>query len=167
MTLGKDVQGLIVKREYELTRVIDSNELDIAEIRKLFLEYAESLPHSLCFQNFNEELATLPGKYRVPDGCLIMAKQNGCVAGCVGLRPIGDQTCEMKRLYVRPEFHGCGIGRGLVEEVIKVAKDIGYERMRLDTMPSMVNAIALYRKFGFVEIEPYCENPVEGALFME
>ncbi|MDQ3817190.1 MAG: GNAT family N-acetyltransferase [Acidobacteriota bacterium] len=140
----------------------------IAEARKLFLEYQDWLDLNLCFQNFEKELAELPGAYSPPDGRLFLASHDSGVAGCVCLRKIGDGTCEMKRLYVRPEFRGKRVGRSLAEKIIGEARAIGYERMRLDTLPQrMSEAIRMYRSLGFQEIEPYYHNPVEGALFME
>jgi putative acetyltransferase len=141
---------------------------DLELVRTLFLEYAQALGFSLCFQNFDQELAGLPGKYARPDGRLLLAAHDGRAAGCVGLRPLEDRICEMKRLYVRPAFRGKSIGRLLAERVISVARGIGYTRMRLDTVAgTMADAVALYRRFGFVEIPPYCANPVAGALYME
>ena len=140
----------------------------ISAARELLVEYATELGIDLCFQNFEKELAELPGSYARPEGRLLMAYENGQLAGCVALRNIGDQVCEMKRLFVRTNFRGKGLGRTLVAAIIQEAKDIGYERMRLDTIPPMMNdAIALYRSFGFRETEPYYENPVPGAKFME
>jgi len=136
--------------------------------RGLFEEYAAALGISLCFQNFDKELADLPGAYAPPDGRLFLAFYENKLAGCVGLRKIGDGTCEMKRLYVRPEFRGKRIGRALTEKLITEARALGYAQMRLDTLPAkMDDAIRLYRSLGFREIEPYYHNPVEGALFME
>ena len=141
---------------------------DFELVRTLFLEYAQALGFSLCFQNFDQELAGLPGKYARPDGRLLMAVHEEQAAGCVGLRPLEDRTCEMKRLYVRASFRGKSIGRLLAERVISEARAIGYTRMRLDTVAStMADAVALYRRLGFVEISPYCENPIAGALYME
>ncbi len=141
---------------------------DIDHARALFKEYEAWLEVDLCFQNFAKELAELPGKYAPPEGRLLLAVENGKVAGCVALRRIGDGTCEIKRLFVRPEFRGKGLGRKLAEAIIAEAKLIGYERMRLDTLPPRMNdAIVLYRSLGFVEIEPYYDNPVPGAKFME
>src|SRR5262245_6228372 len=134
----------------------------------LFREYADSLGVDLCFQNFEKELAELPGDYAPPNGRLLLALRDAELAGCIALRGIGDGVCEMKRLFVRQEFRGKGIGRSLIEAIILEAKEIGYERMRLDTIPPKMNdAIALYRSFGFQEIEPYYNNPVPGAKFME
>jgi putative acetyltransferase len=140
----------------------------IARTRELFLEYARSLGFSLCFQNFDQELADLPGKYVPPQGCLWLAEVDSQLAGCVALRKIDDHICEMKRLYLRPQFRGQGLGRALTERIIAEARQIGYQRMRLDTVePVMKDAVALYRRSGFREIRAYCENPVAGALYME
>jgi len=140
----------------------------IEQARDLFKEYEAWIEVDLCFQNFEKELAGLPGNYAPPDGRLLLAFDNGRLAGCVALRKIGDGICEMKRLFVRPEFHRRGLGRELIETILEEAREIGYERMRLDTLPDqMSKAIALYRRIGFKEIEPYYANPVKGALFME
>lgn len=140
----------------------------IAQARELFLEYAQSLGFSLCFQNFDQELAGLPGDYAPPKGCLLLAEYEGQLAGSVALRSKESGICEMKRLYLRPQFRGKGLGRVLAERIIAEAHQIGYERMRLDTVePVMKDAVAMYRKLGFKEIAPYCANPMAGALYME
>ncbi len=142
---------------------------EVQQARRLFEEYAAWLGINLCFQNFDKELADLPGAYASPNGRLFLATENDQIAGCVALRKIaGDGVCEMKRLYVRPRFRGQGLGRSLTEAVIDVAREIGYRRMRLDTLPGrMDRAIAMYRSLGFRNIEPYYNNPVPDAAFME
>src|SRR3954465_3775190 len=126
----------------------------------MFLEYARELGFSLCFQGFDEELASLPGKY------FALIVEPG--QGCVGVRPLDDETAEMKRLYVRPQARGTGLGRRLAQRAIAAARDRGYKRIVLDTITGkMDGAIALYRKLGFREIPPYYENPIAGALYLE
>jgi len=140
----------------------------IAQARELFLEYAQSLGFSLCFQNFDKELANLPGDYSPPDGRLLLAEYDAQLAGCVALRKLEDRICEMKRLYLRPDFRGKRLGRRLADRIIEEARQIGYQRMRLDTVePVMKDAVAMYRRIGFREIAPYCTNPMAGALYME
>ena len=143
-------------------------EEDVEQARGLFREYEAWLGLDLCFQNFEKELAELPGAYAPPTGRLLLAFDNDQLAGCVALRKLSDGVCEMKRLFLRPEFHGQGRGRELTERIIREARDAGYKRMRLDTLPQLMGrAIALYRLLGFKEIEAYYPNPVSGALFME
>lgn len=149
----------------ELIEVVSAEGL--AHIRTLFRAYAEGLGIDLGFQAFEQELASLPGQYAPPGGCLLMATLDGQIAGCVALRPLGEHTCEMKRLYVSSEARGRGIGRTLVCEVIARARNLGYAHMRLDTLPWMDAAIALYRTLGFYEIEPYRYNPIRGAVYMQ
>ena len=141
---------------------------DIQNARQLFEEYAASLGFSLCFQNFDQELASLPGKYSAPSGCLLLAYSNEQLAGCIALRQLDTETCEMKRLFVRPDFRGARLGKVLVDAIIAEARAIGYKRMCLDTVPGQMDrAIGLYEAIGFRDVEPYYDNPVEGARFME
>ena len=141
---------------------------DMARAHQLFEEYAAWLGISLCFQNFDQELAELPGEYAPPTGRLLLAFVDDEISGCVALRDLGNGTCEMKRLYLRPNFRGKGLGRELAGAIINEARQMGYRRMRLDTLPGFMDqAIAMYRSFGFKEIPPYYDNPVEGAKFME
>lgn len=136
---------------------------DLDEIRGLLREYAAWLEVDLCFQNFEQELAGLPGEYAPPGGRLLLAEG----AGCVALRRIDDETCEMKRLYVRSPDRGLGLGRLLIAAVIEEARCTGYRRMRLDTLPQMDRAQRLYASFGFKDIAAYCYNPEPGARFLE
>jgi len=139
---------------------------NLQQARGLFEEYAASLGISLCFQDFANELAGLPGDYAPPYGRLLLAREEGQIAGCVALRRIDAAICEMKRLYVRPACRGKGVGRELATVIIAEARRIGYAKMRLDTLPSMKEAIALYQSLGFRPIEPYRPNPIEGAIYM-
>ena len=140
---------------------------DVAVARGLFEEYQRALGISLCFQNFDEELATLPGAYAPPAGRLLLAFDGPDPAGCVALRKIQERICEMKRLWVRPPFRGTGLGRRLAETLMSEARAIGYDAMRLDTLPSMQSAQALYVSLGFRDIPPYNDHPIEGTRFME
>jgi len=140
----------------------------IARARELFLEYAQSLGVNLCFQNFEEELAGLPGHYAPPDGRLLLAEYEGQLAGCVAFHQWEPGVCEMKRLYLRPAFRGKGLGRVIAETIIAEARNVGYQRMRLDTIePLMKDAVEMYRRLGFREIAPYRPNPIAGAMYME
>ena len=139
----------------------------LATARTLFEEYAESLKIDLYFQDFATELATLPGAYARPAGRLLLASVDQQIAGCVGLRPLGPDVGEMKRLYVRPSFRGFGVGRMLAEAIVQESRLAGYRRLRLDTLPSMGRAQSLYRQMGFRPIAPYRDNPVEGAVYLE
>lgn len=140
----------------------------IAHARELFLEYARSLGFSLCFQNFDAELAGLPGDYAPPDGRLLLAQYENQLAGCVALHKLDSKICEMKRLYLRPQFRGKGLGRALADRIIAEARQIGYQGIRLDTVePVMKDAVAMYRRLGFREIDSYRANPIAGALYME
>jgi len=129
-------------------------------VRVLFREYQQALNIDLCFQGFEQELVTLPGKYT----SILLAER---YAGCVALRPFDHETAEMKRLYVRPRYRGTGLGRALTEAILEEARTRHYTAIRLDTLPQMTTAIALYRSLGFRDIPPYCTNPFPGALFLE
>jgi ribosomal protein S18 acetylase RimI-like enzyme len=149
-----------------LIRVADGDS-DVAVARALFVEYQRDLGISLCFQNFDAEVATLPGAYAPPDGRLLLAFSGAEPAGCIALRKIEEEICEMKRLWVRPAFQGKGLGRRLAEDLMAEARTRGYRRIRLDTLPSMKPAQALYLSLGFVDIPPYNDHPIEGTRFME
>jgi ribosomal protein S18 acetylase RimI-like enzyme len=140
---------------------------EVEEVRKLFREYQGSLGVDLCFQDFDREVAALPGEYNLPSGRLLLCFLGDELAGCIALRRIDATTCEMKRLYVRPAFRGKHLGRKMAEAIIQEARGIGYTLMKLDTLPTMTEAIKLYTSLGFKTTEPYRLNPVPGALFME
>jgi ribosomal protein S18 acetylase RimI-like enzyme len=140
---------------------------DMAVVRLLFEEYAQGLGFDLCFQNFDQELAELPGRYALPAGGIWLAWMDRMPAGCVALRSLDAGTCEMKRLYVRTAYAGQGLGRALAEAAIAGARQRGYQRIRLDTLVTMTAANALYKKLGFHPILPYCANPLAGALYYE
>ena len=155
----------------QLVCVQDAGQL--AAVRSLLNEYAASLGFDLAFQDFQRELAELPGEYAPPSGCLFLALVGGEPVGCVGVRPLHDEggagegVCEMKRLYVRPASRGLQIGRRLAEAAIAEARRLGYARMRLDTVPGMERAQALYRALGFYEVDAYRYNPIAGARYLE
>lgn len=142
-------------------------ETHLQVLRELLTEYVSSLGFDLAFQDFRSELAELPGDYAPPSGCILLAIDKSETAGCVALRKISNRVCEMKRLYVRPVFRGRGIGKLLVTSIILEATRRVYGRMRLDTVPSMLEAISLYKSLGFHDIAPYRHNPIPGARFME
>ena len=144
-----------------------TSSADIETVRRLFLEYEKWLGISLCFQNFAQEVASLPDEYGPPGGRLVLARWEGTTAGCIALRRLDDAACEMKRLYLRGEYRGRGFGFRLAAECIATARRLGYTRMRLDTLPVMQDAIALYRALGFRDIAPYRDNPVPGTLYLE
>ena len=144
-----------------------TGEADMSAVRCLFVEYAQSLSVSLAFQQFDDELARLPGEYAPPTGALLLAEWEGKAGACVGLHSWGEGIAEMKRLYVRPALRGTGVGRRLVEAAMTRARELGYERIRLDTLPEMASAQALYRRLGFEEIEAYRPSPIPGTLYLE
>ena len=139
---------------------------DLADIRELFVEYQRALGVSLCFQGFDAELAGLPGDYAAPRGRLILALAKGRPAGCVALRPLFHRDAEMKRLYVRSQFRGSGLGRRLATTVIDSARDVGYETLKLDTLPQMKAAQRMYESLGFADTAAYNDNPVRGVRFL-
>ena len=136
-------------------------------VRELFVEYANTLGVDFCFQSFDQELAGLPGKYAPPSGRLFLAIDEQRVAGCAALRELEAGICEMKRLYLRPPFRRQGVGRQLAEATVVAAREIGYERMRLDTLASLKPALALYESLGFQRIAPYYQNPIANVVFLE
>lgn len=139
---------------------------DLEAARQLFAAYADSLGIDLSFQDFSEELKTLPGKYASPSGEILLACNHSDMAvGCVAMRPLSSEICEMKRLYILPAGRGLGIGTLLVNRILEVASNLGYNEIKLDTLPTMSRAIAVYTKVGFTPIEPYYENPIVEAIF--
>lgn len=149
---------------YAIEEAVDAGS--IAACRELFLEYQRGLGVSLCFQGFDAELAGLPGDYAPPRGRLLLARQGDALAGCVALRPLFHRDAEMKRLYVRPAHRGTGLGRLLAKRVIGEARALGYEWLKLDTLPQMLSAQNLYAKLGFRETAPYNDNPIGGTRFL-
>jgi putative acetyltransferase len=148
--------------------IVDGHAEDsVATVRELFLEYAAWLTVDLCFQDFDAELATLPGKYAPPTGAILLAQVQGAVAGCVAMRCLEPAVGEMKRLWVRQSFRNCGIGKLLIEAIVGRARAAGYARLRLDTLPQMKTAVVLYRALNFYEVPAYYNNPVPGAIFLE
>jgi ribosomal protein S18 acetylase RimI-like enzyme len=143
----------------------------IADVRTLFREYADSLAIDLCFQNFEQELATLPGAYAAPHGALLLARVDGLAAGCVAMRPLPEadhaNACEMKRLFVRRAFRRFGLGRLLAQALMDLATQAGHSCMLLDTLDDMEAARGLYTSLGFVEIPPYYFNPIPGAHYLK
>lgn len=151
-----------------MIRIIEANtDESIAQTKSLFLEYAESLDFSLCFQNFDNELENFPNQYSPPTGNLFLALSENDPIGCVGVRSFEKDICEMKRLYVKPEYRGKGAGKELAVSAIKSGKELGYEYMRLDTLSSMETANQLYKSLGFIQIKSYRDNPIDGAIYME
>ncbi len=140
-------------------------ELDM--MRDLFREYEKFLQVDLCFQGFEQELANLPGKYAPPDGALLLALMNEQPVGCVALRKLEENICEMKRLYVKPQGRGTGLGKKLAEQIITIARQRGYMLMRLDTLKTLTEAVSLYQRLGFRQVPPYYDNPLPGALYWE
>lgn len=143
------------------------NKDDYERARQLFQQYADTLEFDLEFQDFSRELDTLPGDYAAPLGCILLAEESGRIVGCVALRPLDENICEMKRLFVVPDYRGRGAGRLLACAVIDRAREIGYKKMRLDTVATMKEARALYYSLQFRNIEAYRFNPIEGSSYME
>jgi ribosomal protein S18 acetylase RimI-like enzyme len=147
--------------------IAQADEDDLPEVRELLREYAAGVGVPLDFQDFDREVAELPGAYAPPRGALLVARSGGTPAGCVALRPLDDETCEMKRLFVRASARGLRLGERLALAVVAEARARGYRRMRLDTLPSMDAAQQLYERLGFRDIAPYTANPVAGTRFLE
>ena len=165
-SVGKIARLLLVETPLDQVRPVTSKD-DLMIARSLFEEYASSLGFDLPFQGFDQELKGLPGDYAPPGGTILLAFDGNLVQGCVALRAMERDVCEMKRLFVRPAFRGRALGRRLADAVIAEAQAKGYRKMRLDTVPAMIEAAALYRSLGFRPIEPYRKNPIPGALFFE
>lgn len=150
---------------FEITRARTAD--DVATVARLFRDYAASLPVDLGYQDFEAELAALPGKYAPPTGELLLARDaSGKVLGCVGLRPLEGEACEMKRLYLLPASRGRGVGKALAGAVVEAARGLGYRELRLDTLASMTTAAALYERMGFERIAPYYAPTPPGTIFM-
>ena len=143
------------------------DEAELLAVRALIREYAGGVGVPLDFQDFDREVAELPGAYAPPRGALLVARAAGGLEGCVALRPLGGDSCEMKRLFVRPAARGTGLGERLALAVIAEARRLGYRRMRLDTLPSMGTAQSLYARLGFCDIDAYTANPIPGTRFLE
>ena len=150
-----------------MLEIIEPCPAQLPLVRELFLEYADSLDFDLGFQGFEQELASLPGEYASPAGCVLLARLDTRLAGCIALRPLAEGIAEMKRLYVRPSCQGKGVGRALSVALLRRAALLGYDKLRLDTVPSMHAALGLYRSMGFYSIPPYRENPIPGASYLE
>jgi putative acetyltransferase len=151
-----------------MIQIVKANTETLVEnAKELIREYAQSLEFDLGFQDFDREMENFPGQYALPRGCLYVALDENQPIGCVAVRDFGQGICEMKRLYVKPNFRGQKVGKLLAEIVIKAAGDMGYDYMRLDTIPSMKQANMLYNALGFKQIAPYRFNPIEGATFFE
>jgi len=148
------------------TEIISGYE-HLDDVRKLFIEYQKSLGIDLCFQNYDEELKSLPGKYAQPDGRLYLITIEEEIAGCIALRRFDETRCEMKRLYIRPKYRGHHCGQILVDKVIQEAKMIGYEEMVLDTLSSLTSAVSLYKRNGFIEVDSYYDNPLKDVLYFK
>ena len=156
-----------MKPDAERAAIAPADAGDVDTVRALFREYEALLGVDLCFQAFDEELRGLPGDYAPPEGRLLLARRADDVAGCVALRPLAQGVCEMKRLFVHPEFRGRGVGRALACAVIDQAREVGYDAMRLDTLERLREAMSLYESLGFRRIDPYRDNQLEDAVFME
>lgn len=150
-----------------LTLYMAATDKDYDVALELIREYAANLGHDLTFQHFQDEIANLKGTYGPPNGCLLLAELDGVSVGCAALRAADAGTCEMKRMYVRPAFRGRGVGRRLAEAVIDAARELGYGRVRLDTLEHMHLPRKLYRSLGFLEVPPYYHNPLAGAVYFE
>jgi len=165
------VDGLTEKATSAYTKLLTpSTHFEFGGVRTLFAEYAAALNVDLCFQNFSQELDALPGEYSKPRGALVLATVNGELAGCCAMRPMDTvdypNACEMKRLYVRPDYRGLRLGRRLAEEILDLARQTGYDCILLDTLDDMESARALYQELGFEEIPPYYFNPIAGAHYL-
>lgn len=163
----RPLERSVLRRKNVMEIVAADGDEAVGQARVLFKEYASSLGVNLSFQDFAREMAELPGEYAPPGGVLLLAFCDSRLAGCAALRPLGEGTCEMKRLYVRHRFRSKGLGKRLAVAVIERGRECGYHSMRLDTLPWMHEAIALYRSLGFRSIEAYRPNPIEGAVFMQ
>lgn len=151
-----------------MINIIEANNKEtLILVKNLFIDYSKELNVSLCFQNFDNEVSNLPGIYSRPNGCIFLAFYNGEAAGCVALKKLEEDVCEMKRLYVKPDFRKFGIGKLLIDRIIQESRIIGYSTMKLDTLARLKPAIKLYNSYGFNKIVPYYENPLDNVVYME
>jgi len=165
--MGESTAESAMEKESFMELLIPETRADLEDVKQLFLRYEKSIGVSLCFQGFQEEMDHLPGKYREPEGVLLLLKIGGKFCGCCALKPLEEKICELKRLFVLEEHRGRGFSKVLMERILIEARQRGYVKIRLDTLDVMKPAVGLYKSFGFEEISAYIYNPLPGALYFE